>query len=56
MKIETTYSIMDELDDPMEDILAITVVNKELEHVPYKVTAEMIKKAVGELEDYNKSH
>lgn len=43
-------------DDPMEDILAITVVNKELEHVPYKVTAEMIKKAVGELEDYNKSH
>lgn len=43
-------------DDPMEDILAITVVNKELEHVPYKVTAEMIKKAVAELEEYNKTH
>ncbi len=43
-------------DDPMEDILAITVVNKELEHVPYRVTAEMIKKAVAELEEYNRLH
>ena len=43
-------------DDPMEDILAITVVNKELEHVPYQVTAEMIKKAVADLEEYNKLH
>ncbi|MBR5290293.1 MAG: iron-containing alcohol dehydrogenase family protein [Erysipelotrichaceae bacterium] len=43
-------------DDPMEDILAITVVNKELEHVPYKVTAEMIKKAIADLEEYNRLH
>ena len=43
-------------DDPMDDILAITVVNKELEHVPYRVTEDLIRKAVKDLEEYNKTH
>lgn len=42
------------VDDPMEDILDITVVNSELEHVPYPVTKEMIKDAMFKLEEYNK--
>ncbi len=43
-------------DDPMDDIIAITVVNKELEHVPYRVTEELIRKAIKDLEKYNKTH
>lgn len=42
-----------DIDDPMDDVLAITVVNQELEHVPYPVTKEKIVEAIHKLEDYN---
>ena len=41
-----------DLDDPLDDVLSIAVVNSELEHTPYKVTKEMIRKAMLDLEEY----
>ncbi len=41
-----------DIDDPLDDVLDITVVNAELEHVPYPVTKEMIKEAILKLETY----
>ena len=41
-----------EKDDPLDDVLDATVVNQELDHVPYKITKEMIRKAIDRLEDY----
>ncbi len=38
--------------DPMDDILDATVINPELEHVPYPVTKQMLRKAIDRLEDY----
>ncbi|MGN1406056.1 MAG: iron-containing alcohol dehydrogenase family protein [Erysipelotrichaceae bacterium] len=40
-----------DLSEGIDDILDITVINKELEHVPYKVTKEMLLKAITELEE-----
>ncbi|MBR4422439.1 MAG: iron-containing alcohol dehydrogenase family protein [Erysipelotrichaceae bacterium] len=41
-----------EKDDPLDDVLDATVVNQELDHVPYKITKEMIRNAIDRLEDY----
>lgn len=42
-----------EKDDPLDDVLDVTVVNKELEHTPYQVTKEMIRNAINRLEEIN---
>lgn len=42
-----------EIDDPMEDILELTEVNSELEHVPYPVKKDMIYAAMMALEKYH---
>ena len=42
-----------ERDDELDDVLDATVVNQELDHVPFKVTKEMLKRAILDLEDYN---
>lgn len=39
-------------DDPLEDVLAATVVNQELEHVPYPITKEIVRNAIDKLEEY----
>jgi glycerol dehydrogenase len=39
-------------EDPLDDILAATVVNQELTHVPYPVTKELVREAIDYLEDY----
>jgi len=39
-------------EDSLEDVLDITVVNNELEHVPYPVTKELIWNAIQKLETY----
>ncbi|MGN1054493.1 MAG: hypothetical protein ACI4P1_04365 [Erysipelotrichaceae bacterium] len=39
------------LYEGIDDILDIIVVNKELEHVPYKATKEMLIKAISEIEE-----
>lgn len=40
------------IEDNLEDILSATVVNKELEHVPYVITKDMILQAMKSLEQY----
>ena len=42
-------------NDSLDDVLAITVVNNELEHVPYPVTKELIINAIHKLEAYNEN-
>ncbi len=39
-------------DDSLDDVLEATVINQELEHVPYPVTKDMIRKAIDDLENY----
>ena len=39
-------------DDPLDDVLDATVVNQELDHVPFKVTRNMLRAAIDYLEDY----
>ncbi len=39
-------------DDPLEDVLQITMENQELTHIPYPVNAKMIHEAILKLEDY----
>lgn len=41
-----------EPDDPLEDVLAVTMENQELLHTPYPVTKEMIYQAIMDLERY----
>ena len=41
-----------EKDDPLEDVLRITMENQELTHTPYPVDAKMIHEAILKLEDY----
>ena len=41
-----------EKDDPLDDVLDATVVNQELDHVPYKITKEMVRNAIDRLEEY----
>ncbi|MPN52454.1 hypothetical protein SDC9_200116 [bioreactor metagenome] len=37
-------------DDPLEDVLELTVQNKELNHIPYPITKAMIRDAIDYLE------
>lgn len=39
-------------DDPLSDVLEVTMANQELKHTPYPVTKEMIYEAILSLEDY----
>lgn len=41
-----------EKDDPLEDVLEVTMANQELLHTPYLVTKESIRKAIADLEEY----
>lgn len=41
-----------EREDPMEDILTVTMENQEMKHTPYPVTADMIHEAILKLEEY----
>lgn len=43
-----------EQDDPLEDVLAVTMANQELNHTPYPVTAEMIREGIRKLEAYHR--
>ncbi len=39
-------------DDPMDDILDATIINPELDHIPYPITKEMVRETILKLEDY----
>lgn len=39
-------------DDPLDDVLDATVINQELDHVPFAITKEMLREAILKLEDY----
>ena len=39
-------------DDPLDDVLDATIVNPELDHIPYPITKEMVRKAIDALEEY----
>ena len=39
-------------DDPMDDILDATIINPELNHIPYPITKEMVRETSLKLEDY----
>ncbi len=41
-----------EKDDPMDDILDATIINPELNHIPYAITKEMVRETILKLEDY----
>lgn len=41
-----------EKNDPLEDVLEVTMANQELKHTPYPVTKEMIHQAILDLEEY----
>ena len=41
-----------EKDDPLDDVLDATIVNPELDHIPYPITKQMVRDAILELEDY----
>ena len=41
-----------EREDPLSDVLAVTMDNQELLHTPYPVTKEMIIKAISDLEQW----
>ena len=39
-------------DDPIDDILDATIINPELNHIPYPITKEMVRETILKLEDY----
>ncbi|MBR3265486.1 MAG: iron-containing alcohol dehydrogenase family protein [Erysipelotrichaceae bacterium] len=41
-----------EQSDPLDDILDATIVNQELDHIPYPITKEMVRNTIDKLEDY----
>ena len=41
-----------EKDDPLDDVLDATIVNPELNHIPYPITKQMVKDTILELEEY----
>lgn len=41
-----------EKEDPLDDVLELTLANQELVHTPYPVTKESIREAILKLEDY----
>ena len=40
-----------EKDDPLDDVLDATIVNQELDHIPYPITKQMVKETILKLED-----
>ena len=45
-----------EKDDPMNDILSVTMANQELTHTPYPVNADDIRNAMQKLEVFPAAH
>ncbi len=41
-----------ERDDPLTDVIHAAAINQELDHIPYPISEEMIRKAIDDLEDY----
>ncbi len=41
-----------ERDDPMDDILDATIINPELNHIPYSITKDMVRETILKLEEY----
>lgn len=41
-----------ERNDPLDDVLDATIVNPELDHIPYPITKEMVRETILNLEDY----
>ena len=41
-----------EKDDPLDDVLDATIVNQELDHIPYPISKQMVKDTILKLEDY----
>ena len=41
-----------ERSDPLDDILDATIVNQELDHIPYPITKQMVRDTIDKLEDY----
>ncbi|MDD3251278.1 MAG: iron-containing alcohol dehydrogenase family protein [Lachnospiraceae bacterium] len=41
-----------EKEDPLEDVLKLTLANQELVHTPYPVDAKLLREAILKLEDY----
>ena len=39
-------------EDPLDDVLDATIVNQELDHIPYPITKDMVRDAIAKLEDY----
>ena len=39
-------------DDPMDDIIDATIINPELNHIPYEITKEMVRETILKLEEY----
>ena len=55
IKLPTCLKDLDlEKNDPLDDVLDAAVVNQELDHVPYRITKEMIRSAIDRLEEYKK--
>ena len=41
-------------DDPLDDVLDATIVNPELDHIPYPITKQMVRACIDALERYAK--
>ncbi|MBQ6335277.1 MAG: iron-containing alcohol dehydrogenase family protein [Erysipelotrichaceae bacterium] len=41
-----------EKDDPLDDVLEATIINPELDHIPYPISKQMVYDTIRELEDY----
>ncbi|MBQ1508837.1 MAG: hypothetical protein IIZ47_05385, partial [Erysipelotrichaceae bacterium] len=41
-------------DDPLDDVLDATIVNPELDHIPYPITKQMVRDSIDALEHYEK--
>ncbi|MBQ6560364.1 MAG: iron-containing alcohol dehydrogenase family protein [Erysipelotrichaceae bacterium] len=41
-----------EKEDPLDDVLDATIINPELDHIPYPITKQMVRDAIDKLEDY----
>lgn len=53
VKLPTCLKDLDlDRDDPLDDVLDATIINPELDHIPYPITKQMVKDTILELEDY----
>ena len=41
-----------EISDPLDDVLDATIINPELDHIPYPIDKKMVRSAIEKLEDY----